>query len=147
VSLPGGRLAVTLSVLVLGGGACAPPQPSESMPPPSSPAVTASDPSPSSAGGVITLDCAGLQRVTCDRIVEAAHQELSDGADPVEAWLGPPIESHFPVPSGSFRGTVLFRLSSGDFRVVLVTSIAGQGIGARELEGPIPSWYPLPSPT
>jgi hypothetical protein len=140
VSLPGGRLAVTLAtVLVLGGGACASPQPSGSVPPPSTPAVTTTDPSPSSTGGVVTLDCAGLERVTCDRIVEAAHRELSDEADP--------IESHFPVPSGSFRGTVLFRLSSGDYRVVLVTFMARQGIGARELEGPIPSWYPLPSPT
>jgi hypothetical protein len=116
------------------------------VPPPSSPAVTPGEPSPST-GGPIEVDCAGVEPVTCDRIVETARDALADGAEPIEAWLGPPIESHFPVPSGSFRGTVLFRLSSGGYRLVLAGFITGHGAAARVLEGPIPSWYPIPDST
>lgn len=123
-------------------------------PPPTTPATPVSPwptasplptPSPTPSPTPFPVDCSWLRPVVCERIVVAALDALGTSQRPVAAWLGPPIEQHFPLVSPSFRGTVLFRFADGRERLVLVTYVAGEGIGAALYQGTIPPWYPRPT--
>lgn len=146
---PGARAAIgglLAAAAVL--AACGFPQPSRSptasgsLPPPTSPSPRRS-PSPTP----FPVHCTPLPPDLCDRILAAALEALGSREQPVAAWFGPPIEQHYPVASPNFRGTVIFQLPSGEYRLVAVNYVAGEGIGAFRYDGSIPPGYPLPTST
>ena len=144
------RLACLLvGVVVLGGCGVPEPSPSRQLIPPSERPTSAPAPRPSlsSVASPFPVDCSWLPRDICERILTAALNTLDSSDRPVGAWFGPPIGQHYPVMSPNFRGTVLFRLSSGAYRLVLVNFVAGEGIGVSRFEGSIPPGYPLPTPS
>jgi hypothetical protein len=142
------RLACLLvGVVVLGGCGVPEPSPSRQLIPPSERPPSSPSPSPSPVASLFPVDCSWLPHDVCARILAAALNVLDSSDRPVGAWFGPPIEQHYPVMSPNFRGTVLFRLSSGVYRLVIVNFVAGEGIGVSRYEGSIPPGYPLPTPS
>ncbi len=152
---PGARTAIG-GLLAAGAvlAACGFPQPSPpptvsgSLPPPSAPSPSPSPvPTPSPSSTPFPVDCTPLPPDLCHRILAAALEALGAREQPVAAWFGRPIEEHYPVTSPDFRGTVIFQLPSGAYRLVVVNYVAGAGIGAFRYDASIPPWYPLPTST
>lgn len=134
--------------------ACGFPQPSlsptasRSLPPPSAPSPSPSPvPTPTPSPTPFAVDCTPLPPDLCHRILAAALEALGGREQPVAAWFGRPVEQHYPVTSPDFRGTVIFQLPSGEYRLVVVNYVAGEGIGAFRYDASIPPWYPLPTAT